>query len=140
MKADSARSNPADAGVSGTEGTVMYLLLMVLDDSTKLSEVLEAWVSAGIQGITIVESTGLNRVLPRHTPEPMFASFSYLFGGARAGHNTLFAIVDSMEVAETAVVATTAVVGDLTKPHTGIVCAVPIAKTWGIPEPYEQTE
>lgn len=115
----------------------MYLLLMVLDDSTKLSEVLEAWVEAGIQGITILESTGLNRVLPRHEPEPMYASFSHFFGGARAGHNTLFAIVDSMDLAEAAVAHTEKVVGDLTKPHTGIICAVPIAQTWGVPEPYE---
>jgi len=115
----------------------MYLLLMVLDDSTKLNEVLEAWVEAGIQGITILESTGLNRVLPRHSPQPMYASFSYLFGSARVGHNTLFAIVETMELAEAAVEATEAVLGDLTQPHTGIVCAVPIAKTWGIPEPYE---
>ena len=115
----------------------MYLLLMVLDDSTKLGEVMEAWVTAGVQGITILESTGLNRVLPRHTPEPMFASFAHMFGGAQSGHNTLFAIVDSMELAEAAVAQTVEVVGDLTKPHTGIVCALPIAKTWGVPEPYE---
>lgn len=115
----------------------MYLLVMVLDDSTKLNEVLEAWVEAGIQGITILESTGLNRVLPRHAPEPMYASFSYLFGSARSGHNTLFAIIDSMEVAQAAVSLTEAVVGDLAQPHTGIICAVPIARTWGIPEPYE---
>ena len=115
----------------------MYLLLMVLDDSTKLNEVLEAWVSAGIQGITILDSTGLNRVLPRHSPQPMYASFSYLFGSGRAGHNTLFAIVESMELAEAAVSSTEQVVGDLTKPRTGIICALPIEKTWGMPEPYE---
>jgi hypothetical protein len=33
--------------------------------------------------------------------------------------------------------ASEAVLGDLMQPHTGIVCAVPIAKTWGMPEPYE---
>jgi hypothetical protein len=115
----------------------MYLLLMVLDDSTKLNEVLEGWVAAGIQGITILDSTGLNRVLPRHAPEPMYATFAHIFGSGRAGHNTLFAIVDSIELAEAAVSHTKEVVGDLSKPHTGIVCALPIAKTWGIPEPYE---
>jgi len=115
----------------------MFLLLMVLDDSTKLDEVLEAWRDAGVQGITILESTGLHRILPRHTAQPMFAGFSHVFGGGRVGHQTLFAIIDSIELAEKAVAATEDILGDLTQPHTGIICATPIAKTWGMPEPYD---
>ena len=115
----------------------MFLLIMVLDDSTRLNEVLEAWKSAGVPGITILESTGLNRILPRHTAQPMYAGFSQVFGGGRIGHHTLFAIIDSLEMASTAVDATELVLGDLSKPHTGIICALPIAQTWGVPEPYE---
>lgn len=111
-----------------------YLLIMVLDDSNHLNEVLEAWRTAGVRGITIFESTGLNRVLPRHSAQPMFAGFSQVFGGGRVGHNTLFAIIDSMELAESAVQATEAVVGSLNNPHTGVVCITPVAKVWGIPE------
>jgi hypothetical protein len=115
----------------------MYLLIMVLDDSTRLNEVLAAWKDAGVPGITILESTGLNRVLPRHTAQPMFAGFSQVFGGGRVGHNTLFAIIESLELANTAAEATANILGDLTRPHTGIICAVPIAQTWGVPEPYD---
>lgn len=114
----------------------MYMLIMVLDDSTRLNEVLGAWRDAGILGITIVESTGLNRVLPRHTAQPMFAGFSQVFGGGRVGHHTLFAIVDSIALAEAAAAATEGLIGDLTKPHTGIICALPVAQVWGLPEPY----
>ena len=115
----------------------MFLLLMVLDDSTKLSEVLEAWRGVGVPGITILESTGMNRVLPRHTAQPMYAGFSHLFAGGRVGHNTLFAIVESMSIAESAASATEELLGDLSKPHTGIMCAIPISQTWGLPEPYD---
>lgn len=111
-----------------------YLLILVLDDSTRLNEVLEAWRTAGIQGITIFESTGLNRVLPRHTAQPMFAGFGQMFSSGRVGHNTLFAIIDSLDLAEAAVQATEAVIGPLTSPHTGIMCVTPVAKVWGIPE------
>ena len=111
-----------------------YLLIMVLDDSNRLNEVLEAWRSSGVQGITIFESTGINRGLPRHSAQPMFAGFGQMFGGARVGHNTLFAIIDSLELAETAVEATEAVLGSLSDPHTGIVCVTPVSKVWGIPE------
>ncbi|HUS93579.1 MAG TPA: hypothetical protein VMZ24_00185 [Patescibacteria group bacterium] len=115
----------------------MYLLIMILDDSTRLNEVLEAWKEVGVPGITILESTGLNRVLPRHTAQPMFAGFSQVFGGGRIGHHTLFAIIDSLELANAAAGASTSILGDLTQPHTAIMCALPIAQTWGVPEQYD---
>jgi hypothetical protein len=111
-----------------------YLLIMVLDDSTRLNEVMEAWRTAGIRGITIFESTGMNRVLPRHTAQPMFAGFGQVFGGGRVGHHTLFAIIDSMALAEGAVRATEAVIGKLDDPHTGIVFVTPVLKVWGLVE------
>jgi nitrogen regulatory protein P-II 1 len=113
-----------------------HLLIMVLDDSEQLNDVLAAWRDAGIKGITIFESTGLNRVLPRHTAQPMYAGFSQVFGGGRIGHHTLLAMIDSLELAEKAVAATEDILGDLTQPHTGIIWAVPVAKVWGVPEPY----
>ena len=115
----------------------MYMLLMVLDDVTRRGEVLEAWVGAGVKGVTIVESTGINRVLPRRSAQPMFAGFGQVFGSGRVGHNTLFAIIESLEVAEAVVKATEGVLGDLRQPHTGIVFVVPVVKTWGMPEPYQ---
>ena len=114
----------------------MYMLIMVLDDSENLNDVLQAWVDAGVPGVTILESTGINRVLPREQAGPMFAGFSHIFGSGRVGHNTIFAVIESMELAETAVKATEAVVGDLNEPNTGIDFVLPVAKSWGIPEPY----
>ena len=115
----------------------MFMLLMVLDDSARLREVLEAWKGAGVKGITIFESTGLHRVVPRHSPQPMFAGFSHMFGGGSASHHTLFAIIESLELAESVVEATEEILGDLTEPHTGIISALPVTKVWGMPEPYE---
>lgn len=114
----------------------MYMLVMVLDDVSRLDEVLRAWIDAGVKGVTIVESTGINRVLERIKAQPMFAGFSQIFGAGRVGHNTLFAVVDSLEIAGAAVKATEAVLGDLSEPHTGIVFALPVAQSWGMPEPY----
>jgi hypothetical protein len=110
----------------------MYMLVMVLDDTARLNDVLIAWDQAGVGGVTIIESTGLNRVLQRHSPEMAFVGFSQMFGSGRVGHNTLFAVIDSLETAETAVAATEAVLGDLTQPNTGIIVALPVAKAWGV--------
>lgn len=112
----------------------MYLLLMVLDDATRLADVLEAWRSAGVQGVTILESTGLQRIIRRREAGSMFMGFSRLFQDSGIGHNTLFALIDSLELAEAAVTATESVLGDLQRPNTGIVFAVPVAQSWGLPE------
>ena len=114
----------------------MYMLIMVLDDAEHLNGVLQAWMDAGVPGITILESTGVNRVLPREQAGSMFAGFSSIFGSGRVGHNTLIAVIESMELAETAVKATESVTGKLADPHTGVVFVVPVAKTWGFPESY----
>ncbi len=109
----------------------MYLLVMVLDDVSHLGDVLNAWTEAGVPGITILESTGVNRVLQRHMPEAAFAGFSQIFGGGRVGHHTILSVIGDLAVAEQAVAATEKVVGALNEPHTGIVFALPIAQVWG---------
>lgn len=110
----------------------MYLLIMVLDDLEHLNEVLSAWTDAGVPGITILESTGVNRVLERGNADIVFAGFSQIFGGGRVGHNTIFSIIEDLDIAERAVAATEKVVGTMETPHTGIVFAVPVAKGWGV--------
>ncbi len=110
----------------------MYMLIMVLDDTAHLNDVLTAWDKAGVGGVTIIESTGINRLLRRHSADMAFAGFSQIFGSGRVGHNTLFTVINSLELAEAAVAATEAVLGDLMEPDKGIIFALPVAKTWGV--------
>jgi hypothetical protein len=111
----------------------MYMLIMVLDDPSRLNEVLAGWEGAGVRGVTILESTGLHRVLMRHRPQAAYAGFSQIFGAGRVGHNTLFAVVDGMATVESAAAATEQIVGKLDDPNTGILFALPVARVWGLP-------
>ena len=110
----------------------MYMLIMVLDDASHLNQVLQAWRDAGINGVTIIESTGINRVLPREAASSGFMGFSRILGSGRVGHQTLFAVIADLDLAESAVNATEAVLGDLNEPHRGIIFTVPVVKTWGL--------
>ena len=110
----------------------MYMLIMVLDNVAHLNEVLAGWERAGVRGVTILESTGLHRVLLRHRPDAAYAGFGRIFGNTSAGHNTLFAVVESMAVIEAAVAATEAIVGKLDDPNTGIMFALPVSRVWGL--------
>lgn len=113
----------------------MYMLIMVLDDVSHLTDVLAAWERAGIRGVTILESTGLHRVLLRHRPGAAFAGFTRVFGNNYVGHNTLFAVVDDMAIIEAAVAATEQIIGKLDEPHTGIMFALPVSRVWGASSP-----
>lgn len=110
----------------------MYVLILVLDDVTHLSEVLKGWQRAGVRGVTILESTGLNRVLKRHKAQSAFARFGQIAGSVVAGHNTLLAVIEDMAIAEAAVVATEEIIGKLSEPDTGIMFAMPLTKVWGV--------
>ena len=110
----------------------MYILFMVLDNSTHLNEVLEAWSEVGVGGVTIFESTGINRVLTRRQPNAAFMGFARLLADERVGHNTIFTIIEELALAEKVVAATERVVGSLDSPDTGIIFALPVAQVWGM--------
>lgn len=113
----------------------MLMLIMVLDDVSRLDDILQAWTKAGVGGVTILETTGVNRVLQRRHPDAAFAGFSQIFGGGRVGHNTLFAVIDGPATAEAVAAATERIVGDLSQPDTGILFTVPVVQAWGAGQP-----
>jgi nitrogen regulatory protein PII len=114
----------------------MYMLIAVIDNPAHLTAVLDGWSKAGVQGITILDSTGVHRVRERHCKEdaPLFLGFSRLLRTDRCSQNTLFAVVQDMETVQRAAEATEAAVGDLGDSNTGIVFALPVAAAWGLPK------
>lgn len=110
----------------------MLLLILVLDDVSRLKELLVAWERVGVRGVTILESTGLARTLERRRPQAAYAGFSQLFGGGRIGHNTLFAVIEDMGTAEAVAAVTEQTLGDLNQPDTGILFVLPVLRAWGI--------
>jgi hypothetical protein len=116
----------------------MYLLVCVLDNPANLNAVLKGWTQAGVLGITVLDSTGVQRIRQRagQGDAPLFMGFGRLLRTDQYSHNTLFAVVQDMETIQRAVAATEAVTGDLEGPHTGILFALPIAAAWGLPKQY----
>lgn len=112
----------------------MFLLMMVLDDTDHLNDVLDAWRKAGVQGVTILDSTGMQRVRELHRPSASRGGFPHLFPGGD-GHKTIFAVVDGLEMAEAAISRSEAIIGSLSRPNTGIAFLVPVIAGWGIGSP-----
>lgn len=109
------------------------LLVLVLDDPNKLTEVLAAWEEAGVPGVTVLESTGFARLRQRLRQDdlPLLPSLRTLFQAEEVQHNTLFSIVDDEAVIERTIAATQRIVGDLSQPNTGILFVLPVSRVVG---------
>jgi len=91
------------------------------------------WEGAGVTGVTILESTGLNRVRQGIRDDfPLMPSLRSLLAGGETHHRTLFSVVEDEAVLERAIEATRRVVGDLSQPHTGLLFVVPVSQVLGL--------
>jgi hypothetical protein len=111
------------------------LLMAVLDEPSRLWEVLDAWQALGVADATIMDSTGLHRARRLRDDLPLFPSVLDLLESAEAHHRTLWSVVDDKIDLEALVAATEKIVGSLDQPHVGLIVAVPVAKVWGLRPP-----
>lgn len=116
-----------------------YLVVFVLDNPDLCGDVLQAWEETGVRGITILESTGVNRVKRAGIRDdfPLMPSFMDLIKSRETHHRTLFSVVESEKQAEEIVSATEEIVGKLNNPHTGLLFIVPLFKVYGITRDFE---
>jgi hypothetical protein len=114
-----------------------YLVVLVIDDIERCTDVFDAWETAGVQGITIMESTGLARVSQSLFRDdlPLMPSIRDLLEGREEHHRTVFSLVEGEEMVERLLAATEKVLGDLDAPGTGIFFAAPVTRVKGLGRP-----
>jgi len=111
------------------------LLMAVIDDATKIWDVLDAWERLGISGATIHDSTGLHRTQGLRDDLPLFPSVRDLLEETETSHRTIWSVLEDGVDAEAIARATEAIVGPLDNPRTGILFTVPVLKVWGLRRP-----
>jgi nitrogen regulatory protein P-II 1 len=113
----------------------MILILFVLNDSDKLSHLLDAWEAAGIRGATILHSSGLGRVR-QHAglmdDLPLMPSLEALLQHEEFFSRTLFTVVDDETVGERILKVTEQVVGSLDRPGSGLLLMLPVLNAYGL--------
>jgi hypothetical protein len=114
-----------------------FLVVLVIDDIEKCTDIFDAWEEAGVRGITILESTGMARAsqLLFRDDLPLMPSIRDLLEGREEHHRTIFSLVEGEEMVERLVPATERVLGDLNTPGTGIFFAVPVTRVKGLDRP-----
>jgi len=107
----------------------MYMVLCVVDQPERLTPLLTAWRKNGINGVTILESTGLHRLIQ----QPLIP-MRYALGKASAerGNVTVFTVVDQEETVQRCLEIAESVIGDFNAPNTGIFVAWPLDFAKGV--------
>lgn len=110
----------------------MQALFLVLNRLEKIDELLTTLNEEGIRGATVINSTGMAHTLANHHEDDLtFASLRAFFVGNREDNRTIFMVIDDSKV-ELAKKIINEVIGDLSKPDTGILFGVPVTFVEGI--------
>lgn len=111
----------------------MELLVFVLNDHEKLDAVLTELEHAGVAGATVIDSTGMAKVLHHDEEDVLFfgAIRGILNSATRAKSNTILMVIEKDQV-QLAVDAIERIVGDLNHKNVGIVFTIPVEFTKGI--------
>ena len=113
----------------------MYFVLLVLQDTCLLEDVLNDWEEAGIHGATVLTSFGLVNLRNNHSLEedmPLMPSLNDFFSPTEEHNSTLFTVVAGEEMVDKIVAATEKVTGDLDLPNSGILVVLPVVRAYGL--------
>jgi nitrogen regulatory protein PII len=110
-----------------------HLVVFVLDRVERCADILESWEQAGAPGITIVESTGLERLRGTVSDDlPLLPSLRNLLAGHELHHRTLFTVIEDEATVRRVVEVTKECVGDFSRPHSGLLFVVPVSQVYGL--------
>jgi nitrogen regulatory protein PII len=113
----------------------MKMILFVMHDATKLTDLLTAWQEAGATGATVLSSTGMGRLhseSPLRDDLPLMPSLSDFYEHGEHLSRTLFTVVQDDETVERVRAATRRVIGDLSLPDTGFLVVLPVEQVEGL--------
>ncbi len=108
----------------------MKLLVLVLNKTENLNDILEGFLDIGIRGATVIDSTGMGRILS--TKVPIFGGLSHLFEGDRPANKVVFSIIEDNNKVRQAVQLVKRLVGDFKEPGTGILFTVNVENVIGL--------
>jgi nitrogen regulatory protein PII len=104
----------------------MYMVWFVLDQPELLDNIQKAWEEVGINGATIIESSGFFR----RKKGKKFVATRYILPNlsesVQKGNYSIFSLVETEQQVQLALEATEKVTGDLSLQNTGVFAAWPL--------------
>jgi hypothetical protein len=113
----------------------MYLILLVLNDPDKLEPLLIAWEESGVQGATVLFSTGLGRIRQLDTwrdDMPLIPSLDDFYQVPENMNRTIFTVIRSEAEVEAILAATQRTIGNLDETGIGLLLVLPVSRAYGL--------
>jgi nitrogen regulatory protein P-II 1 len=109
----------------------MFMIMFVSRTEEQASEMLDVWVQAGIQGVTILESAGMSKAKGFRDDLGIVVSLKSLTRAKEIHHRTLFSAVKDQETVDKVVQASTEYVRDWSSPEVGVLFVWPLTQSYG---------
>ncbi|MBI1257547.1 MAG: hypothetical protein GC204_08760 [Chloroflexi bacterium] len=119
---------------------MLYIVMFVSKNVEQASEVLNVWVEAGVEGVTILESAGMRQVMNQRGIRDDFGiipSLNSLLRAQEIHHRTLFSAVRDEATLDRVIEATTNYVEDWSKPDVGVLFAWPLVQAYGLDKQFD---
>ncbi|MFT3951392.1 MAG: hypothetical protein QM689_05480 [Oscillospiraceae bacterium] len=112
----------------------MLLMIVVLNHTEKLDRLMESLSKSGVRGGTVLDSTGMAKSLSQSPDAQVMGLIRAILGGASPAASKTVMVVLPEVMLETAKTAVRAVLGDMSKPNSGVMFCVPVVYAAGIAE------
>ncbi len=111
-----------------------YLVVLILDNPEDCPALLKAWDKEGVTGVTILNSSGLDRVRRGGFLDnvPLIPSLDQFFQNEEIYHRLLMSVVEGEEIVDRLIKASEKITGDLNQPNSGFLFVVPVIKVKGL--------
>jgi nitrogen regulatory protein PII len=107
----------------------MKLVVIVLNKTENLEDLLTAFLEIGVSGATVIDSVGMGRVLSHDVP--IFAGLRSAFPGTSPVNKTILVVTED-EMVEDIMTVIDDVCGTFDEPGTGLVFVLPVDATRGV--------
>lgn len=114
--------------------TPVYLVIYVSHDIEQADAVLHEWVKAGIDGATILESSGMQQLGGKQWRDDLgiIPTLSNILRSRETHHRTLMSAIRNEAVVKRVIQATTDYVTDWSLPDVGILLVLPVMQAFGL--------
>lgn len=110
---------------------MIHLLIVILDDLTRMPALLQAWQAIGLPGATILESAGAHRTMTWLSRVGLGA-LGRLFEAEEVRRRTLLVAVEGDKLLEQAMAEAERVMGGFDRANSGLLLVLPVAQVKGL--------
>ena len=118
----------------------MFMIMYVSKDIEQASEMLDVWVKAGVRGVTILESAGMQQLTDGsgiRADVGIIFSLNKLMKAQEIHHRTLFSAINDQATLDTVIEASTRYIGDWARPDVGVLFVWPITHAFGLDKKFK---